>query len=249
MTSLLPDTDSPQLPLDAHTTHQLVRRLDLWSQLLRRQEEEAIAALVPVESEWVEAKRQELLGQQPLQELLEQRRCSADEFELHLWLPEALLRFAEARYGPGLEEEFLSAGGGHDQIIYSLLRVRDVCLARELWIRLEEGEALFSELASAFGEGPEASHKGLIGPMPLGSLQPPELAAVLRALRPGETPPPLVLGEWQVLLRLEQLQPARFDQAMRRHLLEQQLNALLETRVRQRLAGEAPEELTYDCQL
>jgi hypothetical protein len=49
-----------------------------------------------------------------------------------------------------------------------------------------------------------------------------------------------------VLLRLEQLTPARFDEGMREFLLNQQLNAFLEARVQQLLSGDEPEKLHYD---
>ena len=78
------------------------------------------------------------------------------DLDLHLHLPEALKRFALSRFGPGLEEEFLSVKGGHDQIMYSLLRSRDLGLVQELWIRLEENESNFYDVAEEFGEGPEA---------------------------------------------------------------------------------------------
>jgi parvulin-like peptidyl-prolyl isomerase len=141
---------------------------------------------------------------------------------------------------------FLASQGGHDQLVYSLLRVRDVGLARELWIRLEEGEASFAELAASYGEGPEAARKGVIGPIAIGNIAPPELAQLLRSLQPGEVHPPRQLGEWLVLLRLEQLNPARFDAPMREFLLNQQLEAFLQARVEQLLKGEHPEDLHYD---
>jgi hypothetical protein len=224
----------------------LVRRMDLWPQLFRRQQEEQIACLVPLDSEWLQQSLSEFLAGEPLEKVLSRRRWSEADLHLHLWLPEALRRFAEQRFAPGLEEVFLASQGGHDQLVYSLLRVRDVGLARELWIRLEEGEASFAELAASYGEGPEAARKGVIGPIPIGHVAPPELAHLLRSLQPGEVHPPRQLGEWLVLLRLEQLNPARFDASMRDFLLNQQLEAFLQARVDQCLNGEDPEELHYD---
>ena len=71
-------------------------------------------------------------------------------------------------------------------MIYSLLRVKDYALARELWIRLEEDETTFAEAAREFGEGPEADSQGVIGPIPIGLLQPPTLQDTLRGLKAGE---------------------------------------------------------------
>ena len=135
-----------------------------------------------------------------------------------------------------IEEAFLSAQGGLDQIIYSLIRVKDNGLARELWIRLEEGEDTFSELASGAGEGPEAAKCGVIGPTPIGSIHPPELASFLRSLQCGEIHPPRTLGDWIVLVRLEQLTPARLDSSCV-HTSASAIRCFLDARVKSRLSG------------
>ena len=216
----------------------LVRRMELLPQLLRRQQEEAIAATVPLPDAWLQEQRQALQAEQTLEQLLAQRDWSEPDLDLHLRLPEALLRFARQRFGPGLEETFLATRGSRDEVIYSLLRVRDAGLARELWIRLEESETTFAEAAHQYSEGEEAQRKGVIGPMPIGLLQPELLQELLRSLRPGEISPPRQLGEWHVLLRLEQLKPARFDEAMRERMLREALDAFLNDRVQRVLAGE-----------
>ena len=233
------------MELDVETTAALVRRLELHPTLMRRQEEEAITAMVPLSEEWVSERVQVLLGDQSEDEFLAVRGWSQDDLRLHASRPEALRRFAEQRFGPGLEEQFLSSRGAYDKIIYSLLRARDAALVRELWIRIEEQETTFSEAAQTFGEGPEAARKGLIGPMPIGQLAPPELGNLLRSLQPGCVSSPRQMGEWHVLLRLEQIIPARFDVTMRESMLTTSLSAFLDERVQQRLSGGSPEPLTY----
>jgi len=231
------------------TTEQLealVRRLELRPQLLRRQVEEQITALVPLPDDWLDQQRTALLGQHSLEGFLASRGWDEADLSLHLRRPEALRRFAEQRFGPGLEERFLASEGSRDTVFYSFLRVRDSALLRELWIRLEEGETTFAEAAATYSEGPEKAHKGLIGPLPMARVHPPQLAAVLRNLQPGQISAPTSMGDWQVLVRLEQLTPARFDAAMRERLLSEQLDALLDQRVKQLLAGDQPEPLHYD---
>lgn len=233
-------------------THQdlsvLVRRLELLPKLLRRQQEELITAMVPLEPEWLTEQRSQILGDLSCEQWLSDRGWTEADLDLHLRRPEALLRFARQRFGPGLEERFLEAQGARDEVIYSLLRVRDPGLARELWIRLEEGEVTFAEAAQQFSEGPEAHRKGVMGPMQIRVLQPPELAQWLRTLRPGEISPPRLIGEWQVLVRLEKLTPARFDAAMREQLLQEELDRFLHNRVQQLLAEEPLDELHYDAE-
>lgn len=231
--------------LEGESLITLVRRLELQPSLYRRLEEEAITAIVPLPSSWIEAATQTLLAETPLQDFLGARSWTEEDLRIHVCRPEALRRFSEQRFGPGLEEEFLASRGGHDQIIYSLLRSRNAALIRELWIRIEEAETTFAEAAQMFGEGPEAARKGLIGPLPMGQLAPPQLADLLRRLQPGRVSAPMQLGEWSVLLRLEQLTPARFDQAMRATMLQTNMDRFLEERVQQRLSGQEPDPLTY----
>ena len=226
----------------------LVRRMQLLPKLVRRQQEELIVEEVPLPPEWLDEQRQAFAANQPLDEALDTLGWNERDLDLHLRLPEALRRFAKQRFGPGLEDTFLASRGGMDQVIYSLLRVRDSGLARELWIRLEEGETTFAEAAHSYGVGEEAHRKGVIGPMSIGLLQPHVLQEILRSLRPGELSPPRQIGEWHVLIRLEQLKPARFDESMREQMQQEALDAFLEERVKLVLAGQADslEPIHYD---
>lgn len=237
-------SDSEHL-LDAATLAALVRRLELQPTLLKRLEEEAIISLVPLQEDWIQAHIEELLAGTASEAFLAARGWSEHDLRLHVCRPEALRLFAEQRFGPGLEEQFLASRGAHDQIIYSLLRARDPALVRELWIRIEEAETTFAEAAQTFGEGPEASRKGLIGPMSIGQLAPPQLADLLRSLQPGRVSAPQMMGEWCVLLRLEQLAPARFDATMRSAMLQNSLSGFLDERVKKRLSGQPLDHLAF----
>jgi hypothetical protein len=79
----------------------LVRRLELFPQLLRRQQEEAISALVPLDWAWLGEQRQLATADQSLEAVLEARGWLEADLDLHLWRPEALRRFAQQHFGPG----------------------------------------------------------------------------------------------------------------------------------------------------
>ena len=224
---------------------QYVSRLKLWPKILRRYQEEEILKVVTIPNDWLEDQKKSYLKESSLESVLSQNNWSLRDFEINLSLPEALRLYSEYRFSPGLEEKFLSANGGHDQVIYSVLRVRDPSLAQELWIRIEEGETTFAQLAADFGEGPEATKKGLLGPVPLGSIEPHQLQSTLRSLPVSHVTPPFQIGEWTILVRLEQLTPARFDDKMRSFLLKQQLNSFLDLRVKKLLLGESVDHLEY----
>ena len=130
----------------------LVRRMELEPKLLRRHLEEQITALVPIGGFLAGRVPFQLFGWASVRPVSSRKGWTSDDLELHLRRPEALRRFAHQRFAlPGLEERFLSSKGSRDLVIYSLLRVKDYSLARELWIRLEEDETTFAEAAREFG--------------------------------------------------------------------------------------------------
>lgn len=214
-------------------------------QLLRRREEEHILNLVDIEPSWIDEAVNSAIGSKSLDLVLSEKNISLSEFRTSLALPEALRRFSEYQFGPGLEEEFLSSQGSNDEVVYSVLRVRDSDLLQELWIRLEEKESTFSELARIYGEGPESKRNGMIGPLSMGNVFPRELSTLLRNLRPGEIHPPRKFGEWNLLLRLDNLSITPFDDNMRRLLLNKLLDSFLSSRVNTILSGSTPDSLHY----
>ena len=137
------DSSVPPKRLSDEQQLALIRRMELQRKLIQRWLEEEIAALVPIDQDWLDGQRANFLQQQSLEDALGQRQWTPPDLELHLWRPEALRRFAEQRFGPGVEEEFLKEGSNADQVIYSMIRLRDPALAREVWLRIEEQETSF----------------------------------------------------------------------------------------------------------
>lgn len=209
----------------------LVRRLDLSSLLIRRKISEEIADIVPSHLLPLEQAEVALLDGQSRSEWITSKGISENDFLINLKLPLALDEFARQAFSPGLEEKFLLIGAAKDTVSYSLLRVKDSGLLREIYLRITEGELSFPDAARLYGEGPEADHQGVIGPLLLGSIQPQQLADWLRSLKAGEVLRPQALGEWHILIRLEHFYAARLDDDMRQTLVREQLDEFLDSRV------------------
>ena len=231
----------------------LVRRSGLSRQLLRLLIEEEITILVYPDlspapdllSDFQQKHKISPDSQDQLNHWLNDHGWDPLDLSFHLLRPSAIKKFVEQRYGPGIEEAFLARKDDLDTVIYSLLRVKDPGLAREIWISLSENEVTFAELSARYSDGPEAKTKGVIGPLPLGSIE-PAVAERLRSLRLHQLRPPEVLGAWHVLLRLESLTPARLDQSTRDKLLDEQFESWINGRVDAILAGETPDPLHFD---
>lgn len=145
-------------------------------------------------------------------------------------LPLRIVRHGEEHFSHRAENRFLARKNQLDQVIYSLLRVEDGALARELYLRIAEGEADFAELAARYALGPERSTRGVVGPVPLLQAH-PTLAELLRTSRVGQLHPPLAIEQWWLVVRLETLHPATFDEEMRRRMTRELFEAWVDEEV------------------
>ncbi|MBL1174212.1 peptidylprolyl isomerase [Pantanalinema sp. GBBB05] len=139
-------------------------------------------------------------------------------------------KFKRATWDNKLESYFLKRKGQLDQAIYSLIRIQDAGIAQELYFRLQAQEQPFAELAETYSLGSEARSGGKVGPSELGTLH-PQLARMLRVSQPGQLWQPTRLGEWFVIVQLEQIVPAQLNDLMRQRLL----NELFETWIQAQL--------------
>jgi parvulin-like peptidyl-prolyl isomerase len=155
---------------------------------------------------------------------------------LQVELPIRLRRHCERLYRPKAEARFLDRKQQLDRVVYSLLRLKDEGLARELYFQLQDGEATFADLAARHAEGPERVTRGIVGPVPLTQAH-PQLVERLRTAPMAEVQEPFRIEEWWLLFRLESLTPATFDEPMAlqmsQELFEQWLEQAVEARLEQ----------------
>ncbi|MGL5795255.1 MAG: peptidylprolyl isomerase [Waterburya sp.] len=104
-----------------------------------------------------------------------------------------------------------------DQVVYSVIRLREKEIAQELYFRIQAREQSFSELAKQYSDGAEAQTGGLIGPVGIDSLPTP-LARRLFAGQSGQLFMPFRWEKWFIISRIEQIIPARLDQQMYQRL-------------------------------
>ena len=149
-------------------------------------------------------------------------------------LPLRIQRYCGEHFVHRAEQRFLARKTQLDQVIYSLLRVDDAALARELYLRISEGEADFAELAAQYAKGPEQATRGVVGPVPLTQAH-PQLAERLRTSRPGQLLPPFAIENWWLVVRLETLRSASFDEEMQQRMARELFDAWVEEEVALRI--------------
>lgn len=163
--------------------------------------------------------------------------------------PIQLRKAAHERFGHKVEQHFLHRKSSLDQVVYSLLRVKDPDLANELYLMLASNESNFADLAAHYAEGPERNTRGIVGPVPMNQAH-PLLAEKLRSSQPGELCTPIRIEEWSLVVRLESLRPANLDPATEAVMAQELLMQWVGEEAKGRLAalntsvanGNAPKE-------
>ncbi len=175
---------------------------------------EAIADVV-VAAEQLEQARLGLLqqrgfdGMEQWAELLEQLG-SGEEQVLERLLHNIRRRsWMRERFAAKAEARFLERKNELDQVVYSLLRLENSFLARELYLQIESGESNFADLARRYAEGPERNTNGIVGPVSLTQAH-PVLVEKLRVAQPGVLLEPFRIADWWLVVRLERYAPATF---------------------------------------
>jgi parvulin-like peptidyl-prolyl isomerase len=167
--------------------------------------------------------QQQLSNEQDLDLWLQQQQLGRDDLKNLIDRELQLRKFKMAKWETQVESHFCQRKSQLDRVVFSLIRVKEIDIAEEIYFRLVSEESSFVEQAPLHSEGIEAKTKGISGPVELGKLD-PILANALITLQPGEVLPPLLIGEWWVVMQLETIIPAQLDEEMRQYLTEELFN-------------------------
>ena len=140
-------------------------------------------------------------------------------------------------FGDKTEEYFKKRKEDLDQYIYSLIQVKDQNLAQELYLKLESNESEFALLASEYSFGTEKYKNGIEGPVLLSNLN-PKIKDVLKSLDKGFICEPFNLNDFWIVIRLEKIIYAEFNESMKNFLSNELFELFLE-----RLTREIIEEI------
>lgn len=131
---------------------------------------------------------------------------------------------------PQLNDYFYKRKRDLDQVVYSMLRLNDIGLAEELYLRLKNEEAVISELAFQYSLGPEKYTKGIVGPMPLSKTN-EQIRAISTNENIGKLNKPLVIQKTIVITVVEHIIEASLTPEMEDKLLEELYNVELQKAV------------------
>ena len=184
----------------------------------------------PVSEEALDDARQDLLVQRGFDsieqwpELLEGLGRTEEEVLGRLQHVVRRQQFIRDRFSPKAEARFLERKNELDQVVYSLLRLENSFLARELYLQIESGESNFADLAKRYAEGPERNTNGIVGPVSLTQAH-PSLVEKLRVAQPGVLLEPFRIADWWLVVRLERYSPATFSDEISDRMCQEMFDA------------------------
>ena len=211
----------------------LLKRFNLLAPLVQQMVTSEAIAAVAVSDEQLEDARLGLLqqrghdGMDQWGELLDELGRSEEEVLDRLRYGIRRRSFMRERFAPKAEARFLERKNELDQVVYSLLRLENRFLARELYLQIESGESNFADLAKRYAEGPERNTNGIVGPVPLTQAH-PSLVEKLRVAQPGVLLEPFRISDWWLVVRLERYSPATFTDEVSNQVCQEMFDAWLE---------------------
>ena len=131
---------------------------------------------------------------------------------------------------PQLNDYFYKRKRDLDQVVYSMLRLNDIGLAEELYLRLKNEECEIPELAFEYSLGPEKYTKGIVGPMPLSKAN-EQIRAISTKENIGNLNKPVVIQKTIVIAIVEHIIEAILTPEMEEKLLDELFNIELQKTV------------------
>jgi len=225
----------------------LLRNHNLLRPLVEQMLITAAIAEIPVSDDALEQARLDLLKNQGFEssdqwpQLLESLGRTDQDVVAQLRRRLQRQTLMHEQFSPKAEARFLERKNELDQVVYSLLRLRNSFLARELYLQIESNESNFADLAKRYAEGPERNTNGIIGPVSMTQAH-PVLVEKLRVAQPGVLQEPFSIGEWWLVVRLERYSPATFTDEVKDQMCREMFDAWIAdqtTSTLSQLAGES----------
>jgi len=174
-------------------------------------------------------KQQNIIEDDKYKNFLEINNLDDSDFENIAQAKSKIKEYSAINFGHKVESWFLERKNQLDIIVYSLIRVSDPFIARELYLRVLSKEADIGDLATEYSEGIEKKTRGIVGPIPVGNSH-PSLASLLQNSEIGKVQQPIKINDSYLVIRVENYEPAILDDIMRNNMGEELLNQWLDNK-------------------
>lgn len=177
----------------------------------------------------------QLTSEEQVQTWLDKQGMSREQLQNLITKKLRIDRFKQEQWNDQVDAHFIKRKSQLDRVVYSLIRVEKPEVAQELFFRIKDDENTFSALAMEYSQGTESQTGGLIGPVEINAPH-PKIAQILATCQPGQLVPPTRVGEWIVIIRLENYLSAKLDNPMRQRMLDELFNQWLNETIKNKVS-------------
>ena len=215
-------------------------RLDLLKPLLKRELTNDILSKVDIEQEKIESlilqikQKNRIETDKEFKNWLKKINSSEKTLRDEISRPMKIEKYSRENFSLGLNNHYLKRKSELDQVVYTLLRIKDPFKAKEIYFRIKDNEEHISDLAKKYSEGLERRTNGIVGPVPIKKGH-PELENILRSMKPGELQGPINVANWWLIIKLESHIEAILDKDLEKILLAELFNNWLESETTNKL--------------
>ncbi len=177
----------------------------------------------------------QLTSEEQVQQWLDKQGLNREQLQNLITKKLRIDKYKQETWGDQVDAHFIKRKSQLDRVVYSLIRVEKAEVAQELYFRIKDNENTFSALAMEYSQGTEAQTGGLIGPVEINAPH-PKIAQILATCQPGQLVPPTRVGEWIVIIRLENYLSAKLDNPMRQRMLDELFGRWLNEAIQQKVS-------------
>ena len=149
-------------------------------------------------------RKNNLENEENFQKFLIENNLSRKVLQLKLKRSLKIQKFCISKFKKLAKEFFLENKSFYEKVTYSLIRVSDFQLAKELYLQIEAKEENIYDLAEKYSQGNEKFSKGVVGPIPLNQSH-QKIIQKINGSNEGELFEPFKADNWWIILKLEKL--------------------------------------------
>tara|TARA_Y100001968_G_scaffold244781_1_gene228808 strand:- start:208 stop:960 length:753 start_codon:yes stop_codon:yes gene_type:complete len=159
------------------------------------------------------------------------RHLTEEDFEYVSLSKAKINKYSHDNFAHKINNRFLEKKSELDVVVYSLFQIKDFFKAKELFMRVFEGESDFGDIAAKYSVGPEKKTRGIIGPIPV-EKAPVKLRNFLRSDPVGQIQPPRKIDGYETwkVIRVESFDYAKLDDLMKDKMLADLFNDFIESK-------------------
>jgi PPIC-type PPIASE domain len=142
--------------------------------------------------------------------------------------------YKQTEFGRFVRSRFLAKKSQLDRVLFSIIQVKNLQLAQELYFRIKDQKQSFTQLAISYSDSPTAKQGGSIGPIPACQLSAP-IQHYLIGLQPKQLSPIFQVDEHYLFLRLDRSLPVQFNPQIEQQLLDELFDQWLQSKILDRI--------------